>query len=97
MKREIFEYTPYNNRSLVYEGTFVVGADINVGDEILVFHTCNTCKANILMKVIDKKVAYYFNNIPQYDYIVECGSSYKCDIKHISHYDQIKRECSMQR
>jgi len=95
MERIIAEYTPANSRNLVYKGTFIVGDTINIGDEILVFHTCRTCKANILIKVIDKIVAYYFNDIPQYDYIVEGGSSYKCDTKHISQYDKIIRECTM--
>jgi hypothetical protein len=97
MERIIYKYTPYNNRTLIYEGTFIVGDDveINVGDEILVFHKCNTCGINILQVVEKKIIAYYFNDVPVYDYHVINGGSYKCNIKHISIYDQLLGECLM--
>lgn len=97
MERKIYTYTMASERSLVYEGTFLEGDDveINVGDEILVFHTCRFCNVNILQKVERKIVAYYFNNTPVYDYAVVNGGSYKCNTKHISNYDQIKAHCSM--
>lgn len=102
MNRVIYKYTPWDNRSLIYEGTFLEGDDveINVGDEILVFHKCKYCMVQILTTVIWKRVAYYFgydNKEPQpiYDYGVTSGESYKCIIKHISLYDQIVDACKM--
>ncbi len=93
MERLISKYTLENDRGLIYEGIFVITDDINIGDEILVHHICRYCEVNLLMKVIGKVVAFYFNDIPQYDYIVGEGSSYKSNTKHISIYDKIVGIC----
>lgn len=87
----ILEYTSIDSRGVVHEGRFIETNEINVGDWILTHHQCSYTGANILTKVIDKKIAIYFNGVPIYNYLVIDGGAYKSNLKHVSIYDQIVR------
>jgi len=93
MEREILRYTSDGYRDMVHEGIFEITDDINIGDYILTHHVCRMSGERIMKKVIDKKVAYYFQSEdnPIYDLIVEGGSSYKSNLKHVSVYDSLIR------
>lgn len=90
--REIHTYTTDEDRTIAHEGTFLLTNDIQVGDHILVHHICKHTNANLLFKVVRKRIAYHFNGTAIYDYIVPHGSSYKSNLKHISTYDQIAKK-----
>jgi Ethanolamine utilization protein EutJ (predicted chaperonin) len=94
MSREILEYTCSDDRTGAWEGTFEVTDNISVGNYILTHHRCRACLKPILQKVVEKRVAYYFQNQPVYDLIVEGGSSYKSSLKHISKFDKRILNCN---
>lgn len=90
---EIHTYTDANMRDHVHEGVFRVVDKMEPGDYFLSHHTCKFCKARILFKVVDVKVAMYFQGMPVYNYITEGGSSYKSNLKHVSIHDRLVSEC----
>jgi hypothetical protein len=95
MEREIISYTSFDDRTGVWEGTFEITDNINVGDYFLTHHKCRSCKQPILQKVVEKRIAYYFQDKPIYDLFVKGGSCYKSNLKLISKYDRRLSECNM--
>jgi hypothetical protein len=91
MKREILTYTSDGYRDLVHEGTFEITDNINIGDSILTHHVCKSTNERILKTVINKRVAYYFNDEPVYNLFVEGGGCYKSSLKLVSCYDRLVR------
>lgn len=90
MERIISCYTSEGYRDLVHEGTFLVTDDISIGDFILTHHVCRFTGERILQEVFGKSIAYFFNDVPVYNYLTKNGL-YKCNLKLISRFDSLVR------
>lgn len=85
------KYSCYNDRGTVNEGWFKEQPShlFKAGDWFLTQQVCARKNVRIMQRIKAMEIAYYFNGVPIYDFIVEGGSSYKSNLLHTSLYDPI--------